>query len=167
VGRWRTRAARLTTDASPPAAWVSSPRRRTVRWRADGHPLTVPDGSGRRTVGGVDADQVPTEHAALVRQLAARREELAAELARLTAPPDEAAVVAFGKRVGDGTTEAVERISSTLTARSIASSLGEVDRALEKVEAGTFGVCDVCGDRIPVERLEARPFTSRCIRHAT
>lgn len=115
----------------------------------------------------MDVDQVPEEHAALVRQLVARRGELAGELARLTAPPDEAAVVAFGKRVGDGTTEAVERISTTLTARSIAASLVEVDRALEKVEAGTFGVCDVCGETIPVERLEARPFTSRCIRHAS
>jgi DnaK suppressor protein len=114
----------------------------------------------------MDADRVPTEHAALVRRLVARRAELAGELARLTAPPDEAAAVAFGKRVGDGTTEAVERISTTLTARSIAASLTEVDRALEKVEAGTFGVCDVCGEAIPVERLEARPFTSRCIRHA-
>ncbi|MEX1177303.1 MAG: TraR/DksA C4-type zinc finger protein, partial [Nitriliruptor sp.] len=79
---------------------------------------------------------------------------------------DEAAVVAFGKRVGDGTTEAVERISTTLTARSIAASLAEVERALEKVDAGTFGICDVCGDPIPVERLEARPFTSRCVSHA-
>ena len=105
------------------------------------------------------------EHAALVRRLVARRDELAADLARLTAPPDEAAVVAFGKRVGDGTTEAVERISTTLTARSIAASLAEVERALEKVDAGTFGVCDVCGASIPVERLEARPFTSRCIQH--
>lgn len=113
------------------------------------------------------SDPVPAEHADLVRRLAERRSELAADLARMTAPPDEAAVVAFGKRVGDGTTEAVERISSTLTARSIAASLAEVDRALEKVDAGTFGVCDVCGEVIPVERLEARPFTSRCIRHAT
>ncbi len=104
--------------------------------------------------------------AALIARLAQRRAELAGELERLTAPPDEAAVVAFGKRVGDGTTEAVERISTTLTARSIAASLAEVDRALEKVDAGTFGICDVCGDAIPIERLEARPFTSRCIRHA-
>lgn len=111
-------------------------------------------------------DPTPRQHADLVRRLVVRRSELAAELARLTAPPDEAAVVAFGKRVGDGTTEAVERISSTLTARSIAASLAEVDRALEKADAGTFGTCDVCGDPIPVERLEARPFTSRCIRHA-
>jgi RNA polymerase-binding transcription factor DksA len=103
---------------------------------------------------------------ALVERLRARRDELAAELDRLTEPPDETAVVGFGKRVGDGTTEAVERISSTLTARSIAASLAEVDRALEKVAAGTFGRCDVCGTAIPAERLEARPFTSRCIDHA-
>lgn len=135
--------------------------------RADGHPPAVPKRRRSPTVARVEIDQVPAEHAALVRQLVARRDELATELARLTAPPDEAAVVAFGKRVGDGTTEAVERISTTLTARSIASSLAEVERALEKVDAGTFGVCDVCGDAIPVERLEARPFTSRCIRHAT
>jgi DnaK suppressor protein len=104
--------------------------------------------------------------AELEQRLRQRRGELAGELARLTAPPDEAAVVAFGKRIGDGTTEAVERISTTLTARSIQTSLREVDRALEKVHAGTFGTCDVCGDPIPIERLEARPFTSRCVQHA-
>jgi DnaK suppressor protein len=112
-------------------------------------------------------DPTSTDHAALVQRLLTRRAEFEAELARLTAPPDEAAVVSFGKRVGDGTTEAVERISTTLTARSIAASLAEVDRALEKVHAGTFGVCDVCGEAIAIERLEARPFTARCIRHAT
>jgi DnaK suppressor protein len=105
--------------------------------------------------------------AALITDLRKRHAELSGELARLTAPPDEAAAVAFGKRVGDGTTEAVERISTTLTARSIAASLAEVERALEKVDAGTFGSCDVCGQAIPVERLEARPFTSKCVQHAT
>ncbi len=108
----------------------------------------------------------PTEHAALIARLQQRRDHLAEELAELTAPPDENAAISFGKRVGDGTNEAVDRISSTLTARSIASSLTEVERALEKVEAGTFGVCDICGERIPAARLEARPFTSRCVAHA-
>ncbi len=106
------------------------------------------------------------DHAERVRRFQARRAELAAQLAALTAPPDETAVVSFGKRVGDGTTEAVERISSTLTARSLAASLADVDRALEKLAAGTYGICDVCGEPIPAERLEARPFTSRCVRHA-
>lgn len=102
----------------------------------------------------------------LVARLRERREELQAELDRLTEPPDQTGGISFGKRVGDGTTEAVERISSTLTARSMARSLAEVERALEKVDAGSYGVCDVCGEDIPAERLEVRPFTSRCVAHA-
>lgn len=106
------------------------------------------------------------DHAELIARLQARREELVVELARLTAPPDETAVVGFGKRVGDGTTEAVERISSTLTARSLSKSLHEIERALEKADDGSFGICDICGGTIPTERLEARPFTARCVKHA-
>ena len=99
----------------------------------------------------------------LARRLRARREELAADLERLTEPPAEGANVSFGKRVGDGTTEAVERISSTATARSIAASIGDIDSALASIDAGTYGVCEVCGRPIPSARLEARPATTRCV----
>jgi RNA polymerase-binding transcription factor DksA len=44
--------------------------------------------------------------------------------------------------------------------------LAEIDHALTRVAAGTDGVCEVCGDPIPEARLEARPTTTRCIRHA-
>ncbi|WP_375388667.1 TraR/DksA C4-type zinc finger protein [uncultured Amnibacterium sp.] len=44
--------------------------------------------------------------------------------------------------------------------------LADVGRALERVAAGTYGVCAVCGDAIPEARLAARPTTDRCIRHA-
>ena len=95
--------------------------------------------------------------------LIARRAELDAELSRLTAPPTETAAVSFGKRVGDGTTEAVERLSTTATARSIAASVEEIDRALDKLQAGTYGVCDGCGARIPEIRLEFRPAATLCV----
>jgi RNA polymerase-binding transcription factor DksA len=36
----------------------------------------------------------------------------------------------------------VERLSTTATARSIAASIADIDQALEKVEAGTYGLCD-------------------------
>jgi DnaK suppressor protein len=101
---------------------------------------------------------------AIEQHLRTRREELAAELARLTAPPDETAAVAFGKRIGDGTTEAVERLSTTATARSLAGSLREVDRALVKLGDGTYGRCDGCGRAIAPERLEALPATPWCVR---
>jgi DnaK suppressor protein len=100
-----------------------------------------------------------------VRQvLTVKREELAAQLAVLTAVPrDPMAAVSFGKRIGDGTTEAVERINQTGTANSIAAMLGDVDRALSKVEEGTYGVCDRCGLLINEDRLQARPWSVLCM----
>jgi DnaK suppressor protein len=41
--------------------------------------------------------------------------------------------------------------------------LREVDAALERLEAGTYGTCSACGKAIPVERLEAVPWTTLCI----
>jgi DnaK suppressor protein len=92
-----------------------------------------------------------------------RREALSAELDRLVEPPEAGASVSFGKRIGDGTTEAVERITSTATARSIFGSIGDIDSALAKIEAGSYGVCEKCGGEIPAARLEALPATSLCV----
>ncbi|CAN5864125.1 hypothetical protein BH23ACT4_BH23ACT4_12820 [soil metagenome] len=95
-----------------------------------------------------------------------RRDRLAGELARLTEPPEQGAGIGFGKRVGDGTSEAVERISTTATARSISASIDEIDVALERVDQGKYGVCEVCAGPIPDERLEALPATSTCMKCA-
>lgn len=91
------------------------------------------------------------------------RAELVTELERLTSPPEADSSVAFGKRIGDGTTEAVERIATTATARSIAASISAVDRALEKLEDGTYGICDRCGGAIGKERLAVLPAVSVCV----
>jgi DnaK suppressor protein len=100
---------------------------------------------------------------AIAVQLREREGELAREFARLTAPPDEATAIGFGKRIGDGTTEAVERLSTTAAAKSLDASLREVRRALAKLDEGSYGTCDDCGGPIPAERLEARPATARCV----
>jgi len=39
----------------------------------------------------------------------------------------------------------------------------KVKKALERIDDGTFGVCDKCGDDIAVARLKARPVTTLCI----
>jgi len=101
------------------------------------------------------------------KELKRRRGDLAAELSRLTEPPAEGASVGFGKRVGDGTTEAVERLATTATARSIASSLRDIDRAIAKLDDGSYGSCDACGTEIAAPRLAALPATSLCIECAS
>lgn len=95
--------------------------------------------------------------------LRSRRVDLMAELERLTEPPEQGAAVAFGKRVGDGTTEAVERLATTATARSLSASIADIDRALESLAEGTYGICESCGDEIPAARLEALPASTLCV----
>ncbi len=98
----------------------------------------------------------------IVDDLTARRADLETELERLTRPPETGAAVAYGKRIGDGTSEAVERLSTTAAARSIFSSIASIDRALEKVAEGSHGICDGCGNQIGLARMEALPATARC-----
>jgi DnaK suppressor protein len=96
--------------------------------------------------------------------LLARLENLDEELAELTAVPrDPATAVSFGKRIGDGTTEAIDRMTKVGTAEQLAVMRTDVVRALEKIEEGTYGLCDRCGASIPDERLEARPWSVLCV----
>jgi len=39
----------------------------------------------------------------------------------------------------------------------------KIKEALDRIEKGTFGICEVCGEEISEERLEARPVTTLCI----
>ncbi len=41
--------------------------------------------------------------------------------------------------------------------------LKKIEKTLEKIENGTYGICESCGAEIPIERLEARPVTDLCI----
>ena len=100
-------------------------------------------------------------------QLEDRRDELRASIAELTlVPVDPVAPVSFGKRVGDGTTEAVDRLTKVGTVRELEMSLADVERALEKLDDGTYGRCDTCGEPIGDARLDARPWSVRCVRCA-
>lgn len=99
----------------------------------------------------------------LSRDLRQRRDDLQSELERLTEPPKQGTGVGFGKRVGDGTTEAVERLATTATARSIYASIQDIDRALTHIDDGSYGVCEECGESIGEARLEALPSSVLCI----
>jgi len=39
----------------------------------------------------------------------------------------------------------------------------KIKKALERIENGTFGICESCGEEISIERLKARPVTTQCI----
>jgi DnaK suppressor protein len=68
----------------------------------------------------------------------------------------------FGKREEEAT-EAFELEKSLALERRIKNTLAEVEQALKKYEAGTYGVCDLCGQPIELARLEALPQASLCL----
>lgn len=39
----------------------------------------------------------------------------------------------------------------------------KIKKALDRIDSGTFGVCELCGEDISIERLKARPVTTQCI----
>ena len=41
--------------------------------------------------------------------------------------------------------------------------LGKVDRALGRIQAGEYGICESCGKAIPVERLDVLPYSTLCV----
>jgi DnaK suppressor protein len=95
--------------------------------------------------------------------LRAKRAEIVLEMEQLTRPAADAGGISFGKRVGDGTSIAVERITQVATHDRLQIVLDEVSRAEAKVAEGTYGLCDICEKPIAEARLEARPWSTHCV----
>ena len=103
------------------------------------------------------------DSASIERGLRERLAELEARRAELTRAPERGSGISFGKRVGDGTAEAVSRLNDVGVVDSLNASTERVERALAKLAEGTYGTCDVCGREIPAARLEAQPESTVCV----
>jgi DnaK suppressor protein len=97
------------------------------------------------------------------KHLIERLEELNAPLEKLAEPPERGALLGFGKRIGDGTTEAITRITEVGVGSSLEQTADRVARAVQKLDEGTYGMCDSCGNPIAPARLEAVPESVLCI----
>jgi DnaK suppressor protein len=97
------------------------------------------------------------------RLLRSRLEEIQARLAELAKPPEAGAGIGFGKRIGDGTSEAVSRRNEIGVGNSLLITEEKLKRALAKLDEGSYGRCDRCGGPIAPGRLEAAPESALCI----
>jgi RNA polymerase-binding transcription factor DksA len=100
--------------------------------------------------------------------LLARRDELTAQLTDLRREVDDVIAAARDANLDDehdpeGSTVAYERSRATLLAERAAAELAEVDQALVRLRAGSYGRCEQCGALIDEHRLAARPATRWCI----
>ncbi len=100
-------------------------------------------------------------------ELEARRDSVRARIAVLSRRPERGSALGFGKRIGDGTTEAIGRLTDIGVGQSLEQTLARTERALKKLDEGTYGICDVCGEPISLGRLQALPDGSLCLKCAT
>src|SRR3954469_17712675 len=95
--------------------------------------------------------------------LTAHLEALRERRGVITQAPERGSGVSFGKRVGDGTTEAVSRLTDVGVVDSLNATEERIERALEKIAEGSYGVCARCGAPIPPGRLEVAPESVLCV----
>ena len=101
-------------------------------------------------------------------RLRAERHETLARLESLTSDFDDVVAASLDTNADDehdpeGHTIAFERSQIGALVQQVRHHLAEVDAALARVEAGTYGVCERCGQEIGQPRLEALPATRTCI----
>jgi RNA polymerase-binding protein DksA len=69
----------------------------------------------------------------------------------------------YDPNFADSSQVTAERGENEALVNKLLEALNEVEHALEKIESGTYGVCEGCGRDIAPARLEARPEARLCI----
>lgn len=119
--------------------------------------------AGSPAAGGADRahacarERLEYEHAATKGQIAALNQDFEAivEANALVAVDDE--------HDPEGSSTAFERAHVAALLAQARRHLADLERAWERLERGDYGWCEVCGEPIPVERLEVRPAASTCV----
>ena len=123
-------------------------------------PVPAADGSGGFPAKTLDKLRrlLEEERETYVRQA----RDLAAE-ADFLATEREPGDTQFDEESGEGDTLNVERERDLALSASATQAVDEIDRALSRMDNGGYGICERCGRKIAVARLEALPFAALCI----
>ena len=78
-------------------------------------------------------------------------------------PDSEDYVAELERGFADGAHTAAERGQAITIVHELRGGLRDVERALHKLDDGTYGICERCGDPIGAARLEAIPWARLCI----
>lgn len=71
--------------------------------------------------------------------------------------------ISFGKRVGEGTSIAIERFTDVAVHGQLVQQLAAVEAAIGRFDDGTYGRCERCGTAIPEERMDVVPWAATCV----
>ena len=108
----------------------------------------------------IDEETISELKAALEEQ----RENLRKEILQQGGDPDsEDASIDVERGFADSAHSTAERARVLSVVKALKSNFRWVNRALTKMELGTYGTCESCGNPIAIERLQALPWAILCI----
>jgi DnaK suppressor protein len=109
------------------------------------------------------------------RDLVSYRNRLEAELAELNGQradleestaasmADATGEVGFDEEYADAGSFTFERERDLSLVDNVKDLIGKVERALQRIDAGSYGRCEACDNAIEAERLDALPYTTLCL----
>jgi DnaK suppressor protein len=96
--------------------------------------------------------------------LEGQRENLRKEISDQGGDPDsDDASIDVERNFADSAHSTAERARMLSVMKALRANQRWVNRALTKMELGTYGICERCGNPIPIERLEALPWAILCV----
>ena len=163
--------------AAPARAKASSSKAASGSRKAARAPSPPPSKSGAKrtkaaTEGRATGAKPAPEDRFLEEQRALLRGEREASLRQAEALQAEADQLAeemepgdtqFDEESGEGGTLNVERERDLALSAQARAAVEEIDRALAKIDAGSYGTCEQCGQAIPKARLKALPYATLCV----
>ena len=105
-------------------------------------------------------------------RLLTERQELQEQLTTLeentfaASQSDMSGEVAFDDETADAGTATFERERDLSIENNVRDLLSKIDRALQRMDANTYGLCDRCGKPIEKARIKALPYVDLCIKDA-
>lgn len=102
-------------------------------------------------------------------QLVAQREELLEQLREIeeaasnSSQPDVSGEVSFDEDSVDAGSFTFEREKDLSIAHNVRDLLGKMAKALDKIDEGTYGICESCGQPIDAARVKALPHVLLCL----
>ena len=107
---------------------------------------------------GIFREKLTQERARIQTELASLDEEVA-----ILGKDQQTEGGSTGNHMADGATDIAEQDRDMALIGTLQERMREVEHALERLDQGTYGVCERCDKPIPAERLEVRPFSTLCV----
>jgi DnaK suppressor protein len=161
-----TKAAAATKAAAKSATKKATTTKQVTTSKAAASSKAATKSTAKKAAGGGESKFFEQQRKALLeeRETYTRQAQTLKAEAEALAEDMEPGDVQFDEESGEGDTINVERERDLQLSAQALQSVEEIDRALAKIDDGSYGICEQCNEAIPKERLKALPYAALCVR---